>query len=109
MTLHEETKRHVTELESFSTSYLDYLNRRHSAQGNKEMERFSATLRSYRIFIDSAMRKQIKDSVFHVSTTSTSSRNSLSSIATKKRAKAKALKASLKFAEEQGKLERKQA
>lgn len=117
LNLHEETKRHVAEVESLSTSYLDFLNRCHSDQSNKEMERFSATLRGYRISIDSAMRKlalsiqdqQIKDSMSHVSTTSTSSRNSLSSIATKKRAKAKALKASLKFAEEQAKLERKQA
>lgn len=35
MTLHEKTKKPVTELESLSTIFLDYLNRRHSAQGNK--------------------------------------------------------------------------
>lgn len=35
MTLHEKTKKPVTELESLSTFFLDYLNRRHSAQGNE--------------------------------------------------------------------------
>lgn len=81
------------------------------------MERFSATSRGDRTSIDSAMRKlamsiqdqQIKDSVSQVSTTSTSSTHSLSSFTTRKRAKARALKASFKFSEDQAKLERKQA
>ena len=109
--LKTDITKHVQDLENETVPYLEFLNRHNTEQSKQQTDNFNVTFRGNRILIESAMRKlfqRIQDVKLqeNVSTSSkrsksskASTRHSIASSATKKRAKSEALKATLKFVE----------
>ncbi|XP_048747512.2 uncharacterized protein LOC125659772 [Ostrea edulis] len=114
LALHTEIKKLGTELETQCSDYLQFLNRHNS---DNELELFNRTLRGYRLMVDTSLRKltlkiedlKFRENASRSSKPTISSHNlSQSSAVLRKRAKAEALKASLKFAEDQALLQKRQ-
>jgi hypothetical protein len=113
--LHSEIQKNGTKQETQGLDYLQFLNRHKS---DIELQRFNRTLRGYRLLVDTSMRKlslRIEDMKFRENASRSSNQTisshnlSQSSVAVRKRAKAEALKASLKYAEDHALLQKRQA
>ncbi|CAC5364233.1 unnamed protein product [Mytilus coruscus] len=104
-------------LESEGSAYLEFLNRQRSKESEEELERFSVTLRGYRIIIGSAIRKltlriqdvQLEENISMKSSGRLSTRSNASSYATRKHAKAEAFKSLNQICEMETSLKKKQA
>ena len=115
LNLHAEIQKIGTELETQGSDYLQFLNRH---RADIELDRFTRTLKGYRLLVDTSMRKlslRVEDLKFKENASRSSNKTissysqSHSSAAVRKRAKAEALKASLKYAEDQALLQKRQA